>query len=191
MRHSFLFIVILLAGCSGTRWTDENGLVAYVQDEDNGLRKSEETDGFRITATYRPSDFIARQQMLGTTMEEYDSLLKLYSKYSYFIVDISKQGKDLETAFVMERSDFASQISYLASRFSEKISVRIDDEVKPVSDFIYERSYGMTKSEFLVAFDGINESDFHLVIDGSELGFGEVSFPFEKNQIKSIPKLRI
>jgi hypothetical protein len=190
MRVSFIFIIVLLAGCSSERSTDKHGLVSYIEDEDNGLKKTRESDGFKVTATYRPNDFVAQQQMSGTTADEYDSLLQLYSKYSYFIVDISKNGKDLETAFVLDKSDFASNISYLSSRFSEKISVIIGDDVRPVTDFLYERSYGMTDSKFLLAFENINENDFHLVIDGRELGFDEISFPFEKSKIKSIPKLR-
>jgi hypothetical protein len=191
MRSAYLIVVLLCAGCSDHRWTDREGLVKYIQDENNGLRKTEEVDGYKITATYRPNDFIARQQMLGTTVEEFDSLLQLYSPYSYFILDISKEGKDLETTFVNEKNDFVQRISYLSSRFSEKITVRIDGEVRSITDFVYERSYGMTGSQFLVAFENISNDDFDLVIDGRELGFGEVSLPFESNRIKSIPKLRL
>jgi hypothetical protein len=187
----FFAVMLTVAGCVAEKSTDERGLNLFIQEGSNGLRKIVETGDFKITTTYRPNSMIARQQMAGDEQRELDSLLTQYSKYMYFIVDISKNDKDLETVFALEHADFADRISFLSTRFSKDFSVHVDDDVRPIADFIYTRSYGVSSSKFLVAFENISDSDFHLVIDGAELGFGEIDFLFDQDQIKRIPKLQL
>ena len=183
-------VLLTFTACNGVGKLDEVGLRAFVQDEENGLKQLK-TDGvFKVTATYRPSDLIAKQQMNGDQAAEFDSLANVYSRYTYFVVDITKNGKDLETALASEGSDVSSRINYLSSQFSEKFHVAVGNKLVPVTEFIYARSYGITGSQFLIAFENIPMTDFQLLINGRELGFNELTFDFEKDYIKRLPRLQ-
>lgn len=190
MRNTLFMLVFLLVGCSGTTTTDEKGLYSFILDESNGLRQTRVDGPFKIIATYRPSELIAKQQMITDKVSEFDSLKEGYASYLYFFVEISKGDKDLETVFASEPNSFSRLINYMSFDFRDKFKLIVSEETVPATDFIYARSYGISSSQFLVAFDTRSDDDVQLIINGSDLGFGEVELDFSKNDLNRIPTLQ-
>jgi hypothetical protein len=191
-RDIFLLLVTSFLWCQGCTpsTASEAEIKSFLQNEDNGLIKKTEDEGFAIEALYRPTDFIVKQQMEKGSSKEIDSLRKAYATYHYFLLTISKNEKDLETHFAYDIGSFANKISFLASDFSSKISLQTANKDYAIQDYVYTRSYGTGPSHFLLVFEKPTETEFKLTIEGYELGFGKVQFAFDQNNIKKIPNLK-
>jgi hypothetical protein len=189
IRYGLIFLFVLLQACSASV-ASEAEIKTFLQDPDHGLFKKKEDSGFEIEVLYRPTDFIVKQQMEKGTPHEIDSLRKAYAKYHYFLLTISKSGKDLETQFAYDLGSFANKISFLASDFSSKIFLQTENKDYSIQDYVYTRSYGMGLSQFLLVFERPAEARFDLTIEGYDLGFGKVQFAFDQSDIKKIPHFK-
>lgn len=188
IRYALIILFLLVQACSASV-ASEAEIKTFLRDPDHGLLKSTEDSGFEIEALYRPTDFIVKQQMEKGSPREIDSLRKEYAKYHYFLLTISKDGKDLETHFAYDLGSFADRISFLSSGFSSKIYLQTKDKDYSIQDYVYARSYGTGPSRFLLVFERPAEAKFDLTIEGYELGFGKVQFAFDQSDIKKIPNL--
>jgi hypothetical protein len=192
MKASIVIVFIFfLLGCKPKQAVDQNTLISFVDNENNGLKKTIEEKGFKLTMKYRPMDFIAQQQMQTGKQKEYDSLSNYFSKYIYFNLLITYDKKDLESAFGLNPESFADNISYLSSDFSQSIKLLTPKDTSDILDYAYSRSYGIGASNFLLIFNKPQSSQFEIEIKGYQLGFGKVSFPFNQTDIEKTPKLKL
>ena len=87
--------ITLLVSCS-PKVVSEQQMYAYLDDQENGLKKSQTVGGVQIEVTYRPTDLLVRQELFDNpTMEEVDSLRAHYGSYYYFCSFIFRQWKRL------------------------------------------------------------------------------------------------
>jgi hypothetical protein len=186
----FVFVGFTLTSCFGSKALDEKQLREYINNEENGLKKTVAYENYTISMTYRPTDLIVKQQMNQNSQHEIDSLRKIYSKYVYFTMTIEKDGKDLETDFAMNPSQFSSMISYLSAQFGSNISLETEGGREPIKEYVYVRSYGTGPSNFLLVFDKPQESDFTILVEGHDIGFGRTTFSFNKSDIEQTPNLK-
>lgn len=193
MKLIFLIMSTCLAvtiGCRSGEPLDEKGLRSYVRDESNGLIKKQDTDGFELTMVWKPNAMIASQQVNKGTKHEFDSLRDYFSKYLYFNLEMTKDGKDLETYFASDPGSFADKISFLSARFSRNIRLITKKDTLPAIECLYSRSYGMGSSNCLLVFDKPKESEFEIQITGYPIGFGKQLFPFNLTDIENAPRLK-
>jgi hypothetical protein len=186
-----IFISILVSCQRPTDALDEKDLYQFVGDEGNNLSKKEEADGYTVTVTYKPSDLIALQQMRSKTSSEFDSLSHYYSQYLYFMLEMTYDDKDLETAYASDPGSFAEKITYLSSGMTEHIRLVTARDTTALTDYVYARSYGLGSSQCLLVFDKPKEEDFKILVNGLVLGFGQLSFPFQSSNIKKTPQLKL
>jgi hypothetical protein len=177
-------------GCKPTR-LDEQALMAFVQNEENGLVKKETYGTFTLSAYYKPTDLIVKQQLLKNTQREIDSLKNAYAQYAYFVLSLEKDGKDLESSFALNAGTFAEKILYLTSAFPENIRLMAGNEQYTLEDYLYTRSYGSGPSQFLLVFKRPVENSLTLTVKGYDLGFGQVDFAFAQADINNIPPLKL
>src|SRR5260221_6656849 len=99
---------LLAISCSKDYLTEKE-LKNYILDEENGLRKSSQHGDFTIDAIYRPSDLLVLQE-IGKSKPDSSGLKKLFNKYNshyYFILSISKKGKEAVSPAVMPYDEFS------------------------------------------------------------------------------------
>ncbi len=182
--------LVMQFGCQQAQ-LEEQALMAYVQDEEHGLMKKATYGALVISAYYKPTDLIVKQQLQKNTLREIDSLRSAYKQYMYFILSIEKDGKDLETSFALNAATFAEKILYLTSAFPENIRLLAGGQQYTLEDYLYTRSYGSGPSQFLLVFKRPTENTFLLTVKGYDLGFGQVDFTFAKTDINNIPPLKL
>ncbi len=170
---------------------DRNSLIRYIENEDNGLKKTHKENNFKLSVTYRPTDFIVQQQMIRGTPKEFDSLTASFSRYIYFNLSIAYGNKDLESEFGRDPGSFADRVSFLSSDFSRGIKLLTKKDTFDILDFIYTRTYGIDNSNFMLVFYRQKSEHFEIQVTGYELGFGKISFPFEQSDIEKTPRLKI
>ena len=186
----YLVLVFALGRCASSTQLEEKALYQFVRDEDNGLTKTADADGFHLAMVWKPNDLIVKQQMDKGTKGEFDSLTNYFSKYLYFTLEMTRDGKDLETSFASDPGSFAEKISFLSSDFSQNIQLVTKKDTTSVLECIYSRSYGMGVSQCLIVFNKPKENQFEIEVKAYPIGFGKQSFPFILSDIEKAPRLK-
>jgi hypothetical protein len=187
----YFFLILAYSSCTRKEQLDETALYNFIRDEDNGLIKIKDTEGFHLAMVWRPTDLIARQQAIKGTKKEFDSLNNYFSKYLYFTLEMTKGNKDLETLYAADPGSFADKISFLSSGLSQSIHLVTKKDTASVLDCIYSRSYGMSVSSCLIIVNKPKENHFEIEVNGYPLGFGKEVFPFTLSYIEKAPKLKV
>ena len=193
---SMLFFMLCLTSCSSGVLTQEE-LVAYVQDEKNGVSKKKVLGKTEIGLEYRPSDMIARQDLANKenpTPEETEQAKANFQKGLYFTLHLSKNGEELEMGALSSQEEFAKRIQQLSFGMRERILVRTStNDSVPLLDYVYPRMYGMTgKTSMLLVFDRAQATQgewLDVIINGYDLGVGVNKFRFQVKDIEKVPEL--
>ena len=189
-----LLVIVLLTNCTPSKLSEQE-LQGYVQDESNGLTKIVERKGIELSVNYKPTDLLVSQELRNRKREQtlIDSLRNKYSQYSYFVLNISKDGKE-----ILNQSQnfdaFSQNLQNLSFRMKEYVHLTTaQQDTVPVLDFVYPRLYGMGGStSLLFVFDQekIEDTDwvqFNLKDIG--LGIGKSHFRFETSDIENAPQI--
>ncbi len=182
--------MLSFSSCRPKAELGESDLFRFIREESHGLMKTKEQEGFRLAMVWNPNEFIARQQITKGTRREFDSLKEHFSKYLYFSLEMTKDGKDLETSFAADPGSFADKISFLSSEFSQNIHLITKRDTTCALECIYTRSYGIGLSQCLVVFEKPNTKWFEIEVKGYPLGFGKQVFEFNQTDITNAPRLK-
>ncbi|TGE17544.1 hypothetical protein [Hymenobacter elongatus] len=187
MKHSFTLLVGLLlqlAGCTNELTTSE--LDHYLANPANGLTRKQEAGELTVEVTYRPAALVAPYHREDKLLDRHQS--------QYYLLSISRKGAEvLDPARGF--SAYSSLLQTLAFRPQEymRLTTADGDTLVP-SNSILERTYGMGAStRILVAFPAsAGEKHPSVVFHLEEFGLqmGNLSFPFEHQDIVDIPPLK-
>lgn len=190
----FLLAICLISqGCTSSSLSEEE-LVYFVLDEDNGLRKSLQSEGYRTEIIYRPTDLLVAQEVKGDppSEEKISSLKKKYGLYHYFELNISKGKK--EALITGGGDNFNELIHTISFRMGENVNLTTSrQDTILISDYIHQRTFGLAKSNSLLfVFRRDEHQDdewiqFNLKEFG--LGLGNQSFRFETSNLNKSPKI--
>jgi len=189
MRLVLFLMLIISTSCSHKTTMDEKELYKFIRNEHNGLIKSKETEGFHLAMVWKPNDLIARQQAIKGTKREYDSLTKYFSNHLYFTLEMSYDGKDLETKFGSDLASFPDKISFLSSGLSQNVQLKSKQDTLSPMECIYNRSYGIGISQCLIVFEKPKDNQFEVEVKGYPIGFGKQTFQFNLSDIENAPRL--
>src|SRR4051812_46545175 len=105
-----LFILACLAIACQSEINDMTSLYKWINNPENGLVKTKQVDGIKLTVKYLPAEFLA----LKETKEEkgnrkcYDSLLNFYKKSHTFLLSIaSKENENTNDPMYKDLNDFS------------------------------------------------------------------------------------
>lgn len=200
MNKVFIFILLLFAGltsCSGKVSQEE--LLAYLNDENNGVKVSKEVGDVQVALAYKPSDLLIEQELKNKpdiTDAEIEKIKANYQKGLYFTLSMSKGGQELEVSALGDQSQFAKRIERLSFGMRELVSLQTSDNQKvSLLDHVYSRMYGMTgKSTMLLIFDraeATQAAGFTVTLNGYDLGIGVNTFRFTTKDIHNVPQLAL
>jgi len=183
-----------MLGCHSKSVSSEE-LQSYVLDEDNGLQKSVESSGTKVTVTYRPTDLWVQQEIEGKIVKAptVDSLRRKYSRYYYFIVSLSRDNKEAlhQVRTMGHYSDLVQTMSFAMSQFVNLTTTKQDTII--VSDSMLNRTYGLGSStDLLLVFERVKaEDDDWVQLNLSEfgLGLGNQRFRFASKDFERLPSL--
>ncbi|AFC23411.1 hypothetical protein [Saprospira grandis] len=200
--YSCLGILFLAFGSCTTKEIDAKDYLDYIDDPDNGLRKTKVVAGLELDLAYRPSDALI---LLKTNSEEeflnldLDKERSAYKDLQYYYLrlrvrDREKEGTTLLNWQVYDQAASKRRLQYLSFDMAEDILL-IDggDSLKP-SLYQFERSYNMSKyGGFLLAFktnENSKKADKTFVLDSEEFQIAPIKLFFSGEQIKNTPKIK-
>jgi hypothetical protein len=200
MRSVSVYFLIFASGfltssCSKDYLTEKE-LKKYILDEKNGLRKSIKHGDYTVDAIYRPNDLLILQE-IGNSQPDSATLTKLNNKYGghyYFILTLSKNGKEAVSTTSMPYDEFGDVLQNVSFRMNEFVNITTaKQDTIALADFIYNRTFGMSSSsEILLVFDKKKATDTDWIqINLAELGLGigTQNFRFEKEKLDETPQI--
>jgi len=200
MRRVCIHILIYTFAVSvlscAKNYVTEKELKKYILDEKNGLRKSVQHGDYTVDAIYRPNDLLMLQEM-GSSKPDSSLIKKLRGKYSshyYFILSISKKGKEVVSPASMPYDEFSDLLQNVSFRMGEFVNITTaKQDTIALADFIYNRTFGMSSSsEILLVFDKkkVTDTDWVQINLGElGLGIGTQNFRFEKEKLDEAPRI--
>lgn len=183
--------------CKPPSQVTEQELIAYVQDAENGLLKTKEQNGYKITVYYKPTDLIINQYAENGTIEKakLDTLKKQFENYAYFILSLQKDNSNALYNMEQGFGAFSETLQTLAFRLNRYVQLTTANmDTIPVADFVYPRLYGASPSTdilFVFSKKKFSKTDwvqFNLKEFG--LGVGRKNFRFSTQDIRKTPSLK-
>jgi hypothetical protein len=188
-------IIFSLGACSKELLTEDQ-LKKYVMDEEHGVRKVIQSGDFKLDVLLRPTDLLVLQELKSTDADS-TALSRLRKKYEgqyYFILNISKNGREVITPGQLPGEDFSEVLQTVSFRLGNYVTMTTEkQDTIPLVDFVFNRTFGMgAGSEVLLVFDKkkIQHPDW-LQINLTEmgLGLGLQTLRFRHNDLEAVPSL--
>lgn len=174
-----------------TEFQSEDEILKYITDPDKGLIKEFKEEKIDVTVSYKPSQLLVMQELVGGSRSNPDSLKNEFGKYLYFRVTMSYDGYDLETAYG-RRKKMSKGFQDLFYGYRNLFRLQTQSDTLEAADYFYSRVYGLAReSVFLVAFkkESVQKSDFlNFIIKENEF-FDKKEFLFKTKDIENMPDL--
>jgi hypothetical protein len=198
-KLSIRLLIGLVCCCacgSSPRIVSRPEMIRYIQDKEHGLAQEQEINGMRVQVSYQPSSLLAAQE-LGPVQQlpknVIDSVEKKYNKHYYFLLKLSKDGKEAirQLGSFGRYSDMVQVLSFQMHRFVNCTTPQKD--TVPLADYLFDQTYGMSDGNtVLLCFDKeklgtTRELDVNLAECG--LGTGSMKFRFDQKDIQKVPAL--
>lgn len=193
---TIILICILLSGCSQGQLHPAD-YVKWVENEDNGLRKSKTMGDYTLTLQYKPIDYVV---LLEEKTEDISSgVLKDRARqldqmqYYNFRLQSGIPGANVSDIAMID-NDHATVVNYLTFGIQENIYLVDGNDTLSCKLFQYERTYDLAPYiDFVLAFDlpsnPTQVSDKIFVLEDTQLGIGIVRFQIDKGSLSAIPQL--
>jgi len=162
-------------------------------DEEHGLSKKVEVNGYDVQVKYRPTDLLVEQEISNEIQDtsKVSSLRSKYNRYYYFILSLSH---DKQEALDPKSDQFSELVQTLSFRMNNYVNLTTaSQDTIPTADFILNRTYGFSEStELLFVFSkekskGKDWLQFNLNEFG--LGIGNQRFRFKIDDLEHAPKI--
>lgn len=193
MKKNSLYVLIISCFLSCNLRSDKNHaeLLKEVNDEKNGFTQTKEINGVKLSLTYRPTELMVSQELeqIGDIKVSKDSLINKYKKNLYFILNYSKNDKEILSSISESRQKFNEVQNTLTFGMRDKVVlVNNKKDTIPFLDYNFPRTYGMARSTSLLFifkkdenFDDSNTVTF--TVNDIGLGIGDVKFKYSLNTI--------
>lgn len=189
---------VMLSACGKPTFDTADALQAYIHDARHGYLKQKTVNDYQFSLLYRPTDLLVRQALEDDyTKATVDSLRAKYSKYMYFNLSISKNGKEVLSSAPKNRAEFGAMVNRLAFGMHDKVHLFTSQrDTLELTDYVYPRMYGMSHATTMMFVyprdqDAINSSAvLNVTVEDLDLFTGEVKFKIETEKIKNEPSLK-
>jgi hypothetical protein len=178
-----MFCLLCFFSCK-KKITHKNELIAYVNDEGNGLQKVQQMGEMKIVLTYRPWQMMAMTSTVTAPKNK-----TLFDHQLFFVLSLSAKNKELLRQ--LEFNKYSELVQVLTFRMREYIDI-IPDEGKPVEplDCIFQQTYGIgSANNLLMVFNReelLNAQKLKFRIKEFGLQTGDLDFELKTEDIKNI-----
>lgn len=191
-----LFLILIgvaFSNCADS-YISKDDLKAYPLSVKNGLIKSIDKSGIQIDVYYRPKDLIIAQELtLPVNETKINTIETQYDSLDYFMLRLSKNGKEMESSFAGNPERLSEVVSYLSSSIADRVYMVLEQDTISTLDAIYDRTFGATTTTQIMLIFKSNLKDQNgevkLFYDDNFFGTGLCEFHFDIKRIKRIPRL--
>jgi hypothetical protein len=175
--------LMVFSGCKNPP-VDKAGLLAYLEDEQNGVTQTVSKGKYKIQTSYRPFELIWYDDLNDETETK-------PHKLEYFILRISHDNQNPTNALAGS-DDYLKANLYLNQLIKDVRLITASDTLSPVES-LASPMYGTTpQASVLLAFDvdlTQQAGMVHLIFNDTQFKTGRSEFEFKANDFKNIPTL--
>lgn len=194
MRFFILsYCLITLVSCQHSYSPKE--IVGYVNNPENGMKRTYETDDISFELLYKPSLYIAiLEEKEKSTEESVNNRVKELEGLQYYNLKIiNKSGSDLLKYKLKEEKEYYNRLNYLSTFLKNDIRlIQGEDTLKPVL-YQFERNYGL--APFCTSVFAFKETDLNLkkdkelIIKDQVFSNQEIHFILKNESLKELPNI--
>ncbi|NVN18060.1 hypothetical protein GUA46_06890 [Muricauda sp. HICW] len=192
----FLTIVLIIIACDSKSFDSKDELLAYVRDVENGYHFQKSINGIKYSLIYRPTDLMVSQFINNeNSTDDIKKLRKEYSRYHYFNLSMSANGKELLSQNMGSRAEYGAKVNQFSFGMADKVLLTDQKrDTLELLDYVYPRMYGMAAgTEMLLVYESQEKTlqQDYLLFTIQDLGYGtgEVTFKIDTKKIKQQPRL--
>lgn len=197
MRTKRIYILLLLTGlasCQAAMLTEEE-LQQYSLDPENGLLQRIEKQNTVLEMYYKPTDLIVAQELKGVTdVNERKKTAARLDSLDYFVLRLSREGKEIETGYARNEEAFNKVIDYLSFNMAPDVFMVCQKDTLTALDVVYARTFGSKDATSVMAVFNSNlknnKADAKVFFDDPLFGTGLNQFEFRNKDIQKIPNLK-
>ncbi|HEX5167647.1 MAG TPA: hypothetical protein VFW11_00635 [Cyclobacteriaceae bacterium] len=194
MKPGFIGLIFLTGvNCCVSESVSKEELSTYVTNDNNGLVKTAEKNNVDIHLVYRPKELVLLQEAEPGT-DEWIRAMKNLDSLDYFVLQISKNGHEVENTWVHDDRQFLHAVKYLSDGITNEIEMEIGNNSILPEQTVFSQTFGTAgRTSVLIVFKSYLEKQvgtFKVVWKDSALGVGRVEFTFQTSDIRKVPKLK-
>ena len=186
-----------MISCSHSLLTQE--YVEWNRDEENGLYKTIEQDGYSFQLQYRPQEFVAisnSSDPLSIDPNAFYEELEELKKYQFFTLRLSSSAHpDFLKANLSSQEEYYQRVAYYSSFAQNDFKLVEEEDTLQCVMYHFERNYGIQPFQtLLLGFKNPGEApdkDKTLIYQDRILGLEPVSITIQSKNLKHIPQLRL
>lgn len=190
-------LAICFSSCNKKSFDDEEEMLIYLKNPDNGYYQYKNINGITLSIMYRPTDLLVSQEIeesINSTL--IDSLKIKWRKYLYFNLSFSIKGKDITTVIPRNKNEYSELIGRLGFDMDRNVFLLTSrKDTISVLSYQYPRMFGLSNATTMIfAFprtDKIKSSktvDF--IIKDFGLNTGEIKFQFSTFKLNEEPRIK-
>ncbi len=193
-RLYILLIFIFITSCSYRKVVSAPELKEYILNEEHGLYKKTVKNEVTIEAFYRPAELVwARDLAEIHDPQKRKEQKEIYDSLTYFTLHFSRNGKEIENAYVSDPTKFKAVVSYLSFDINNDLFLLQQKDTTNALDVVYSRTFGIADGTSVMAIFNKNMSNcdgsLKLCFNDTMFDTGLTEFVFESNDIKKAPTL--
>lgn len=190
-----IVLMISVTSCGTPQYLYKNELVSYIEDESNGVSQTITTKELVVKVSYNPNDIMILEQLEVTDELSVSELRELHDEYVYFLMKLQKTEPEImHGAGLVEPFTGRSGEELLLDLNKYVSLVTSSNDTITVEDFYpWMMLSSSAETELLFIFKkekmrNVQSISFNI----KEFGFetGDLSFPFDLQRIKELPKLK-
>jgi hypothetical protein len=195
MHRLFATIFLVCSISCTTQLLSPDELKSYALDPGNGLVQRVDKGGLILEMCYKPKSLVLMQESQNVSDEkEKLTFEKRIEKLDYFVLFISKGGREIESNYVTDSNAFKEVVDYLSFNIADDLFMICEGDTVFALDAAYARSFSISKATSIMAvFDSdLVKSDKNATVyfDDKHFGTGLNAFEFKNKNIQLIPDLK-
>ena len=188
---------LLVTSCSKQELSPMD-YVKWVDDSDNGLKKSKIYKGITISAQYRPVEYqvAIEEKSHALSAEKLDSRSKQIEGMQYYLLRfaLEDRSKDIMRFALSSEAEYYQRLNYCSFGMQNDIYLVQGTDTLSCKLFNAVRSYGLSpNADYLLAFeekDASAKTERQLIVNDAVFGLGPVKFKFTEDDLNNIPHIR-
>lgn len=192
---SLMILAVGAISCTRPKVSEEQ-LKAFVLNPENGLVKESLNNNLKGVCYLRPTDLIIAQKAYGLpyTMSQLDSMRSSHQHLLFFTLQLSKEGREIETYFASNPEAYNDVLRYLSGEMRTDLHLTTKyDTLSPI-EFLYSPGFGAAQAtSLMVVFELQEEPDSDLSMHWNDSYFksGQHTYTYLLSDFNNIPELNL
>lgn len=201
-KNSLYFIMLMLClntACSTKQVLGPKEYLSWIASNDAAINSTKDIGNYTIAIKYLPQDYLTLKEFetpyTNIDKKKFDETSKKFAGHHYFLMRItdSKTGQSVLRSNGADYGKYAERLNYFA--FNAQNDFKLVDGIDTIDCVLhhFENNYSLSPINDITIVFPKKTIDNNMVFIWNDpvLGLGTIKFAFDKEDLKTIPTLKI